>query len=234
MTILGIRLFYCQQKSQSVIDLKKCSIIYYIMYIYVHISTTNLRVELKKPNCLKCKNDIGTWIHCLWECIHIQFWGDVCDHLSGILGQGLNAEPLLCLLGVIPTTLEKYKKIIHPLLMLARKAIMIKWVGDQPPTTTLWKSLIGDLVSMEKLSFLIKGDLQSFSTIWSEPLRLLGLTPDSSTYPWFKIQENTGNMYTNFQNKMASKGKSQYSPGQKFCCISGQKWHLLITQLLIS
>ena len=27
---------------------------------------------------------------------------------------------------------------------------------------------------------------------------------------------------------------AMYSPGQKFCCMSGQKWQLLITQLLIS
>ena len=60
--------------------------------------------------------------------------------------------------------------------MIARKAIMTKWVGDDAPTTQLWKSLISNAVTLEKLRYAINEKAHLFSRIWENPLNLLGIT----------------------------------------------------------
>lgn len=77
----------------------------------------------------------------------------VSDLLSGILGEPVDVKLLLCLLGVIPLTLEIHETYPPPSNAggVARKAIKIRWVGDQPPTIDLWESLISNLKSLKKL-----------------------------------------------------------------------------------
>ena len=54
--------------------------------------------------------------------------------------------------------LRSYKNtVIFFLLMLGWKAVMTKWVGDEPPSTHLWKSLIADYISLERLRFGFSG-----------------------------------------------------------------------------
>ena len=129
------------------------------------------------PNCPKCKTTVGTRFHCLWECIQIQvFWKAVCREISTAIEQQLVSNPLVCLLGSIPDSLKVHKEVIQFLLMLARKAIMTKWVGEESPSIQLWKSLISDAATLEKLRYCIKEKVHLFSRIWEKPLNLLGIT----------------------------------------------------------
>ncbi|CAG5866902.1 unnamed protein product [Menidia menidia] len=128
------------------------------------------------PNCLKCKISVGTRFHCLWECDVIQsFWKDVCAKISTAIGEIVSENPLTCLLGHIPKSLAKYEHVIQSLLMLARKAIMVKWVGSEPPSISLWKSLISDVMTLIRLGHYIDGSLQFFTNTWRKPLETLGV-----------------------------------------------------------
>lgn len=104
------------------------------------------------PNCPKCKSHAGTRLHCLWEYNTIQvFWRAICANISIAIGQQVSPNPLLCLLGNVPNFLKQHEEVIQSLLMLARKAIMVKWVGDDPPSVLMWKSLISEVMALEKL-----------------------------------------------------------------------------------
>uniref|UniRef100_A0A8C6UCR3 Reverse transcriptase domain-containing protein n=1 Tax=Neogobius melanostomus TaxID=47308 RepID=A0A8C6UCR3_9GOBI len=128
------------------------------------------------PNCPKCKDHIGTRYHCLWECVHIQtFWNGVCANISKAIGQQVMGNPMMCLLGSIPVSVKQNEHVVQPLLMIARKSIMVKWVGDDPPSISLWKSLIVDLVTMIKLGHYIKGTFQLFIDNWKKPLDAIGI-----------------------------------------------------------
>uniref|UniRef100_A0A8C5HT91 Reverse transcriptase domain-containing protein n=1 Tax=Gouania willdenowi TaxID=441366 RepID=A0A8C5HT91_GOUWI len=115
------------------------------------------------PNCPKCKSCIGTRFHCLWECKKVQtFWRAVCLSVSKATGQQVSVDPLMCLLGKIPASLKNNENVIQSLLMLARKAIMVKWVGEDPPSISVWKSLISEVVTLEKLGHCINGRTHLF------------------------------------------------------------------------
>ena len=128
------------------------------------------------PMCPKCKTNTGTRIHCLWECEKIQqFWLSVCGEISLVIGQKLYPSPLLCLLGNIPNSLRAQNGMIQFLLMLARKTIMTKWVGDESPSLILWKSLISDVITLENLRYCITGRADHFKREWEKSLNLLNV-----------------------------------------------------------
>ncbi len=79
------------------------------------------------------------------------FWKAVCSCVSTAIGQQVSVNPLLCLLGKVPVCLKENEDVIQSLLMLTRKAIMVKWVGDDPPSIFMWKSLISEVVTLGKL-----------------------------------------------------------------------------------
>lgn len=75
----------------------------------------------------------------------------------------------MCLLGHIPPALTRYEHVIQTLLMLARKCIMVKWVGDEHPSITLWNSLILEVTTRIKLE-------GTFESTWSEQQNGRGTT----------------------------------------------------------
>ncbi len=89
----------------------------------------------------------------------------------------------MCLLCILPSPLQEHKDIIHPLLMLARKVIMNKWVGDSHSLYKGGLSMIQDLISLEKLRFHLMGKRMSFNRMWEEPLRSLGVSEDARMVP---------------------------------------------------
>uniref|UniRef100_A0A8C5G1I7 Reverse transcriptase domain-containing protein n=1 Tax=Gouania willdenowi TaxID=441366 RepID=A0A8C5G1I7_GOUWI len=103
------------------------------------------------------------------------FWRAVCLSVSKATGQQVSVDPLMRLLGKIPASLKNNENVIQSLLMLARKAIMVKWVGEDPPSISVWKSLISEVVTLEKLGHCINGRTHLFLQEWRKPLELLGL-----------------------------------------------------------
>lgn len=136
------------------------------------------------PQCPKCNDSIGTFFHCLWECpLVADFWNGVCDKLSIIYKQKVTASPLMCLLGVLPSSFLEYSDVFKPLLMLGRKLIMNKWVGTEPPLIKDWIILIKETILMEKIGHILKGKSNSFQKLWEIPLNCLGIDYKSTMYP---------------------------------------------------
>lgn len=65
------------------------------------------------------------------------------------------------LLGSVPNIPKQHEEVIQSLLMLAKKAIMMKWVGDDPPSIFMWKSLISEVVTLEKWGHYINGRIHT-------------------------------------------------------------------------
>uniref|UniRef100_A0A3P9C5G3 Reverse transcriptase domain-containing protein n=1 Tax=Maylandia zebra TaxID=106582 RepID=A0A3P9C5G3_9CICH len=145
--------------------------VYISPYIY---SKYNMGIS---PNCLKCKVRVGTRFHCLWECAIIQsFWKEVCANISTAIGHQVTENPLMCILGYIPVSLVQHEYVIQSLLMLARKSIMLRWVGAEPPSISLWKSLIIEVMTLIRLGHYIDGSSRIFVYKWKRPLEALGVT----------------------------------------------------------
>lgn len=51
--------------------------------------------------CPKCRQSVGTFIHMVWECPHIQsFWQEVVADVNAVVGLSLDRDPLLFILGI--------------------------------------------------------------------------------------------------------------------------------------
>lgn len=117
----GIRSCYCLPEFKE-LQFNILHNVYIAPYIY---SKYKAGVS---PNCPKCKTHAGTRLHCMWECNKIQlFWRAVCINISTAFGQQVSPNSLLCLLGSVPGSLKQHEEVVQSLLMLARKAIMVKF-----------------------------------------------------------------------------------------------------------
>lgn len=128
--------------------------IYISLYIYKYKAGIS-------PNCPSCNR-----LHCLWECNKIQlFWRAICVNISTAIGQQVSANPLLCLLG----------NVLDSFIQSLRKAIMVKWVRDDSPSTYMWKSLITKVVTLEKIEHYIDGRTDLFLQKLKKTLESLGV-----------------------------------------------------------
>lgn len=84
-------------------------------------------------------------------------------------------NPLLSLLRSVPNFLKQHEEVIQSLLMLTRRAIMVKWVGNDPPSVLIWKSLISEVVTLEKLGHYIDGRIHTIQQKWKRPLEHLAV-----------------------------------------------------------
>ena len=110
------------------------------------------------------------------------FWRAVCTEVATSVAQQVSVNPLMCLLGKIPVSLKKNEEVVQSLLMMARKAIMVKWIMDDPPTVTQWKSLISEVLTLVKLGHYVDGRTHLFLQKWEKPLERLGLDHNLGLY----------------------------------------------------
>ena len=127
----------------------------------------------RSPLCIKCKNGVGTYIHCFWECPKIsRFWSCVAKELSSILKTKICKDPGLFILGLPPKlgVLDpKRTKLLYKLLCVARKCILFNWIKEKPPSITQWYREIYRVFPMERLSAKLKDKEEDFLNIW-QPL----------------------------------------------------------------
>lgn len=73
---------------------------YKIIHKYYHITSRLHRMKRMKDNfCWKCKTEVETFLHCIWECfLDAPFWGGVVGVLSGWFGSTIPLNKDLCLL----------------------------------------------------------------------------------------------------------------------------------------
>lgn len=105
-------------------------------------------------------------MHCLWQCPVIsKFWVDVARKLGALFKIFFNKDPELFLLR-LPSKDAKGFLLCDKLLLLARKCIMIMWIHAKPPSLSLWFREIFKVLSMERLTAVVRGDCTKFNQIW--------------------------------------------------------------------
>lgn len=124
------------------------------------------------PQCLKCHRETGDYIHLFWKCKYIlRFWSCIARELSGIFKTKVTKDPGLFLLGLQSktVTLPSLKfKLLDKLLLLARKCILLRWIGDKP-TVTMWYKEIFSVLPHERITAELKENEQLFLITW-QPL----------------------------------------------------------------
>lgn len=95
---------------------------------------TPLRVaryrETQSSLCLMCGKESGTFIHLMWSCPQIQgLWTQVVKFLHDNMGSLITLDPKLCLLGILPESIDKYTRtFLQETLFSVRKVIARKWM----------------------------------------------------------------------------------------------------------
>ena len=129
------------------------------------------------PLCIKCKQNIGTYIHCFWECHMIsRFWSNVAQELSKMFSSKVTKDPGLFILGLPSKTLSLSRsnfRLSDKLLFLDRRCILKQWISDRPPTVTQWYQETYKVLPLERLTAQMKGDDSWFERTWSPFLRYL-------------------------------------------------------------
>ena len=103
-------------------------------------------------------NTTDTYMHATWECTPVkQFWHNITDNLSLLMDFRILLLPSLCLLGDISNVnINITSRIMSIALIIAKKTILMNWKSRHTSNITIWKNLLIEYISMEKLSAGIK------------------------------------------------------------------------------
>ena len=128
-------------------------------------------------NCAKCIDDVGTLLHCMWNCPKIQlFWKVVADMISHIAVIDIPLDAKFCILGIYPVHFVPGRKsvpLINLCLLQARRVIALRWKSMDGPTSAMWLHEMTSCLAMEKLTYIAKGWLCKFEEIWDSCVRFL-------------------------------------------------------------
>lgn len=131
----------------------------------------------KSELCTKCNVEVGSFIHCVWTCRHIdKYWQDVEKRLHLIFDIKPKKDSLCLLFGLADTQLKSAysKRLFSILTFCARKNILLKWIDCKSPTIAGWHKVIFDMLPMEYLTYRSRGMTQVFYRIWSPFLTYIG------------------------------------------------------------
>lgn len=83
----------------------RCKLLQYKWLLRTYI--TPVKLHHFNPNipdyCIKCMEEVGTLLHCLWNCQKLQiFWKEVLDLISKLTERVVPVEAKICLLHIIP------------------------------------------------------------------------------------------------------------------------------------
>lgn len=92
----------------------------------------------------------------------------VCQNVNAAIVRKVSANPLLCLHGNVPDCLKQNEEVAPLLIVPARKAIVVKWVRDDPPCCSTWNSMISEVDRT-----VIDGRAYDLLQKWKEQLKSL-------------------------------------------------------------
>ena len=121
--------------------------------------------------CVKCSTEKGTLIHCVWECPKlVAFWKMVVQTLSKITGIQIPCVAKLCILGIYPDCFSvnyRCKTLINFGLLQARRMVALSWRETEVSSTQSWIREMALYVTLEKLTYVIRGKAQEFEEVWA-------------------------------------------------------------------
>ena len=131
------------------------------------------------PLCLKCKVEIGNYVHCLWSCVKLQsYWYDIVSELSVIFGVSIDLNPVCLLLGFPDAHIvnDKHKRLFNLLTFAARKNILLYWIKDAAPSKKSWHNIIMECIPCEYITCMLRSKVDTFYKIWDPYLNFIGPT----------------------------------------------------------
>lgn len=121
--------------------------------------------------CVKCMTEKGTLIHCVWECSKlVAFWKMVVRTLSDITGIQVPCSAKLCILGIYPDNFfvnNRHKTLINFGLLQARRMVALSWKETEISSAQSWLREMSLCVTLEKLTYVIRGKAQEFEDVWT-------------------------------------------------------------------
>lgn len=146
---------------------------YKVLHRYYHTPTRLHRMKLMPDNlCWKCKTEVGTYLHCLWECSLVTpFWTKVLGVLSAWSGSEVPQTPELCLLGdrsQMPNVTKGAFSVIMVGLVTASRIILRHWKTTVCPELNDWIKSMADTASYESMLNNLKGDRDTdWDSFWN-------------------------------------------------------------------
>ncbi len=114
----------------------------------------------------KCNDNVGTLLHCVWECQKIQmFWKDKVNLVSRIAAIEISLEAKLCILGIFPDHFapgHRAVPLINNCLLQARRVSAMRWKSMDGPTPALWLREMASCLALEKLTYTVRGKPNKF------------------------------------------------------------------------
>ena len=122
----------------------------------------------------------------MWECEKItKFWREVPHAIYDMLDINLPLHPKLFILGISPNypiVQNKKKAQINICLLNAKRLIALSWKNVNKPHLGQWLREMSSCLSMEKITYILKGRRETFDSIW-EPFILFMENMDMSEAP---------------------------------------------------
>uniref|UniRef100_A0A8C5PW08 Reverse transcriptase domain-containing protein n=1 Tax=Leptobrachium leishanense TaxID=445787 RepID=A0A8C5PW08_9ANUR len=120
------------------------------------------------PNCWRCDDPRGTYLHVWWECPVISpFWRLVRDTVTTVTDLDLPLTPETFLLTHVRCPVTTFKRSVAlPMLMTARLIIARSWRSESPPSYRDWLARMEEVRNQEDLVARTEGKLEAHLHKW--------------------------------------------------------------------
>lgn len=120
---------------------------------------------------------MGTYVHLMWSCPKTQlYWEKICVTICRVVNTNVKLSPLQCILGlpVEDPKIRQYAKLISSLLYSARLTLLQHWLSDTVPTDSNWLDNVFQMLPLERLSYVLQGNINYFFQIWKPLMVYIG------------------------------------------------------------
>uniref|UniRef100_A0A096M4L1 Uncharacterized protein n=1 Tax=Poecilia formosa TaxID=48698 RepID=A0A096M4L1_POEFO len=94
---------------------------------------------------------------------------DYLSHTYAKMDLNLRYDVAVVLLGDLPETLGKLDRyLLLVLLAGARKATTRRWLDPEPPTISEWREIVGEIHTMERLTFSLRLATHKYNKYWKK------------------------------------------------------------------
>uniref|UniRef100_A0A3B5R1I6 Reverse transcriptase domain-containing protein n=1 Tax=Xiphophorus maculatus TaxID=8083 RepID=A0A3B5R1I6_XIPMA len=135
------------------------------------ITPKQKRYQGRGFTCWRCGRDDANHFHIFWDCQTIQqYWSQIHNHLQNIFTANFPLTFECIFLCNIPVDKLNHndQKLLFILLAGSKKALTRKWLKREPPTTDDWINVVKEIYVLERLSFSINVQRDTFYKIWSK------------------------------------------------------------------
>lgn len=118
----------------------------------------------------QCGTLLADHVHVFWSCPVLNlFWSEIHSGIEEILEIKIEKTAYILFLGNIPDSIKNMNKyLLRILLAAAKKAITRLWLQQPPPTRTQWEQIVTEIYKMERLTFRLRLQEETFKKHWGK------------------------------------------------------------------